>query len=818
MNIYSFDEIKARGDCIRYMTEIIGAQAQGSTDKEWVEFNSPFRAGSDSKAFKVSRVGFHDFVTEDTGSIIDLCMLHKNCEMFEAADFLGQWLCLEPTQRMEQPKTLTATYQYRDRDGAVVHETLRFETADGKKTIRQRRPDPAAPWQYINSLDGIAPVLYRWPEWHESESVIVVEGEKCADTVADLGLPATTNAMGAGKWLPHYTDALRGKRVFLVPDNDEPGEAHMANVAAALIGAAAEVHIVKLPGLAIKEDIYEWVHVHGHTKADLVALCKATPAVTPEQLNATAMPTVKQITEAKKANETPFSNYDTYVDGEDKKGEPVYKKRPVIMTRLLNDLFRRFWAFPRRVGSCLFDHDRKTGAIRLIATSDELFAWIHEKSGHPVNWAHKLEGSVTPGQFYSSVLHNAQRYDAISCVPAWPMRDDVYYTFGKMPEPTPDRRYFDQFVSFFSFATDEDRNLFRVLCASAIYYRPKVDRPLWVIDSTDGQGSGKSRCAEALAYLVGGKDPETSEPMWFKQSDFANSFSETVVHKRILSSPGRKKRVLIIDNVVGHFKSSTLSTLITQGSISGMAPYGHGEETRPNDITCIITVNSAQLDSDGADRCFQIFVKKPIAPPPDWASQLFGFIDANRLQIIADIIGTIETGKNDAALPRTRFRSWEVEIMAAVLTTEETDAAWKQNEDRKRDSNTDMDEASVIEEFVREKIDSLLMDGSKKNVWLTNRLVSSWCNEAITGFGGEHGRNAVARIKNMVKARQSAMFSYLIQRKQKLRGIMWHGDKENPTISVHYLIDMGANNTVRTVRFEDELPSAPDLSDQSSLL
>lgn len=811
LNIYSFDEIKARGDCLRYMREVMGQQSVGTADKEWVEFNSPFRPGSDSHAFKVSKVGFHDFVTEETGSIIDLAMRFRGCDMFEAASELGEWIGLQPKHKVEPPKTLVAVHQYKDDAGNVVHEALRYAYADGSKQIRQRRPDPARPGEYINNLDGIKPVLYRRDSWKDSPTVIVVEGEKKADLLAEAGLPVTTNAMGAGKWLDHYTPQFAGKRVVLIPDNDDPGEAHMIGVARAVQPVAKDIRIVRLAGLQPKEDVYEWIKDYGHTFDELREVIKATTPITAEQLGATAMPDAKQVTEAKLANERAFSNYEYRENEEGKK-----YAAPIQINRLLADLFKRFWGFPRRVGTRLFDHDRKSGEIRWIDNSTDLFAWIAEKSGHQVRWNRRAEGCASYDQFYSSVFNNARKYDAISGVPSWPMRDSVYYTFGSMPPATEDRRYFNQFVSFFSFATDQDRDMFKVMCASALYYREKVDRPLWVIDATDGQGSGKTKAAEYLAYLLGGEDRETCDPMWLNPDDLKNSQTAATIQKRMLSADGRKKRIVIIDNVVGHFRSSLLSTLVTQGSLSGMAPYGHGEETRPNDLTLIITVNSASLDTDGADRCFMIFVKKPVAPPPDWSMQVLTFIRENRMKVIADIMAMLDVGcRSLEAKFRTRFKCWESEVMAAILDDDAMDAVWKMNEERKSESNTDMDEAKDIENFFSEKIDAIypVTNASNLNVFIANRVVSKWANEAIHGFGGDSGRNAPSRIKNMVKAGHSLKFGTSRGKAYGVRGLMWIGNPDTAHKRPVGLIDLSCEGSVKAKSFMDDEAHAEDSCD-----
>jgi 5S rRNA maturation endonuclease (ribonuclease M5) len=79
-------------------------------------------------------------------------------------------------------------------------------------------------------------VLYRLPDVLKASSVLVCEGEKDCETAREIGLLATCNVGGAGKWRDEYSESLRGKRVFLVADADEPGRRHAQQVAKSLHG------------------------------------------------------------------------------------------------------------------------------------------------------------------------------------------------------------------------------------------------------------------------------------------------------------------------------------------------------------------------------------------------------------------------------------------------------------------------------------------------------------------------------------------------------------------------------------------------------
>ena len=177
----------------------------------------------------------------------------------------GGWVALyrladEPLPRDDEPPPRDrpqTTYEYRGADGELLFEVVRLP---GHRFF-QRRPNGTGGW--IPDLAGVTRVLYRLPELLASgdEIVWVAEGEKDVDNLRRCGLAATTNPMGAGrgKWLPSYSEALRGRAVALLPDNDEVGLSHMAAIAAALAGVARSVRTVVLPGLGEGEDVSDWL-------------------------------------------------------------------------------------------------------------------------------------------------------------------------------------------------------------------------------------------------------------------------------------------------------------------------------------------------------------------------------------------------------------------------------------------------------------------------------------------------------------------------------------------------------------------------------
>lgn len=182
-----------------------------------------------------------------------------------------------------------ATYPYTDESGELLYEVLRYEPVggEGKKTFKQRRPHPVTGeninglnegfykldrGQYFPAKEGepgaekigaCRRVLYRLPEVMRAKTVVYVEGEKDVATIEALGITATTNSGGAkAPWQPEYTEALAGKLVVVMPDQDEPGKAKGKLILAALKGKA-ETILLNVPAGKDATDFAEQVGADG---------------------------------------------------------------------------------------------------------------------------------------------------------------------------------------------------------------------------------------------------------------------------------------------------------------------------------------------------------------------------------------------------------------------------------------------------------------------------------------------------------------------------------------------------------------------------
>jgi putative DNA primase/helicase len=128
----------------------------------------------------------------------------------------------------------TAKWDYLDANGKLIAVVYRYDPPGRRKEFRpwdaKRRkmapPDPRP--------------LYNQPGIAQANQVVLVEGEKCALALVDLGICATTAMHGANApvdktdWSP-----LADKSVLIWPDRDKPGWEYADRASQAILAAGA---------------------------------------------------------------------------------------------------------------------------------------------------------------------------------------------------------------------------------------------------------------------------------------------------------------------------------------------------------------------------------------------------------------------------------------------------------------------------------------------------------------------------------------------------------------------------------------------------
>ena len=291
------------------LAEIIGPLAQSFFGEPNRAMSSEFelRYGARGSLSVDLRKGtWFDHEADEGGGVLDLVTREKGLTGEARLDWLKRNGFLSETVHTNgstPPRgKIVATYDYVDEGGELLFQVCRLQPKD----FRQRKPDGNGGWSW--TVKGIKRVPYKLPDLVETgdKVVFIVEGERDVDRLWSIGIPATCNAGGAGKWHPELSEYFRGCDVVVIPDRDPqkkhpktgelmfhpdgrpilPGQDHAQAVAQALSGIAARVRVFELwqswPGMPMKGDISDWIE-HGGTAEQLYALIAQAPDWTPEQ-------------------------------------------------------------------------------------------------------------------------------------------------------------------------------------------------------------------------------------------------------------------------------------------------------------------------------------------------------------------------------------------------------------------------------------------------------------------------------------------------------------------------------------------------------
>ncbi|MDX1950297.1 MAG: AAA family ATPase [Rickettsiales bacterium] len=213
---------------------------------------------------------WNDFATGEGGDIFDLWALKNNLDVEsqfpEIIKQLRDWLSLghvsnktihQEQNKKKQPPTdnlgaYTGKWDYTDASGKLIACVYRYDTETGKEY---------RPWDAVKRKQKTPEIrpLYNQVGISKSNEVVLVEGEKSAQALIDIGICATTAMNGAKApidktdWLP-----LKNKNVIVWPDNDEAGIEYGNKVAEHLAGICSSIKKLCPPQVwQLKYDAYD---------------------------------------------------------------------------------------------------------------------------------------------------------------------------------------------------------------------------------------------------------------------------------------------------------------------------------------------------------------------------------------------------------------------------------------------------------------------------------------------------------------------------------------------------------------------------------
>lgn len=194
------------------------------------------------------------------------------------------------TPQNENQNAKQTVYSYKDEAGHELYRKIRIEPGqNGKKKdfFCERNVNGCI----VKSLIGCRRVLYRLPEVLEAisknKTIFLVEGEKDADKLNELGLTSTTT-LESLKWQDDFTETLKDADVVILYDMDKTGLERRDLICKQLYGKVRRLRTVDLPDLVYQDshghDVSDWLAM-GNTVSNLQEIAKKTPDYKPEYKN-----------------------------------------------------------------------------------------------------------------------------------------------------------------------------------------------------------------------------------------------------------------------------------------------------------------------------------------------------------------------------------------------------------------------------------------------------------------------------------------------------------------------------------------------------
>ena len=209
----------------------------------------------------------------DDGRILMFCHVGCTTEAIVAALGLSMADLFDGQPKAANPSVIREhSWAIRDGNGELIAEHVRLDRADGSKSFVWRRNGQ-------NNLGGLKTEelpLYgigRVIASHSDTDILIAEGEKAADALHKAGYVAVGTVTGASGLPSEGSLApLLGftGRVYLWPDNDEPGRQHMDRVAKRLVAMGKTPYVIDWADGPVKADAVDYLALHANGMAPLL--------------------------------------------------------------------------------------------------------------------------------------------------------------------------------------------------------------------------------------------------------------------------------------------------------------------------------------------------------------------------------------------------------------------------------------------------------------------------------------------------------------------------------------------------------------------
>ncbi|HVS37407.1 MAG TPA: hypothetical protein VMS17_17730 [Gemmataceae bacterium] len=473
----------------------------------------------------------------------------------------------------------------------------------------------------------------------------------------------------------------------------------------------------------------------------------------------------KSRSRSRRVDEPAFANYRVEkIDDQD--AVKIGLSVPCIAQRLAE--LTKGW--PKRVERQLFVPGDDYRPLRL-ESPDALFAWIGMQLGADADngiWWARGEDKVTQAQLHAHLRQSAQCFDAIEAAPHHPALPRTYYLHPEIRGG--DGRALAQLQARFRPASDVDADLIKAVFLTLFWGGPPGQRPAFLLESEPddpqgGRGVGKSKLAQAAAFLAGGHIDARPD----KDID--------KLMTRLLSPAALDRRIALLDNVKTlRFSWGDLESLITGDVVSGRALYV-GEGRQPNTLVWFITLNNASLSRDMAQRCVPIRLRRP-DPKPSWETETWELIDRLRWSIVGDVLAELKK----PAAPLKRFSRWAAWEQAVLSRVGDPAACQEAIEDRQAAIDDDSAEADLVRTAFLEDLRRRGHTPNRDAVWIPAPAAAEIVNRAT---GEKHPVNRAGmylKTLTIPELRKSDRIG--------VRGWAWRGLDSDPNASLEELCDV----------------------------
>lgn len=578
------------------------------------------------------------------------------------------------------------SYDYLDAKGNLVFQVLRFKDPKG---FSQRRPDPRSPDDWINMLGqpkdrpDVEPItekpIYRLPAilaLPTTEPVFVVEGEKDADTLWSLDIPATTSSGGAEKWKPNNTQELAGRPVVIIPDNNDVGHSHASMVASSLREVCPTVEICLLPRVYI--DVTDYLNDESgtgkaNTSTDLLALPRVNSLsfIGHEGGVPTILirPKVAEIADEAEAAMLKLPDHGGLYQRSneivrlvrakgDEKNLKYEKGTPFI--QVVPD------ASIREILSIAADFTKENArGIREDLPPDWLVATIRDRGSHPFREVDGFsevpvirdDGTVLDAPGYDPILRMI--YEPIGgaiVLPERPTLEDAQEALSVLWDPFCD----------FPFGSPEARSaaiasLFTMLRRHTI----TGPVPMFAVRAS-APGVGKGKLVRSMSLIATGREPATCR--------YCDDDDEMA--KQITTIVMQGSRSVLLDEVKGMVESTSLQTLATtptwMGRILGLSKMVNLRVSS----TFFLCGNNIGFSGDMPRRVIPVDLESNVEFPEDRQGfkypDLEDHVRKHRTELLAAALTIVRAfclaGSPKHQLPRPgSFEAWDDQVRALVL-------------------------------------------------------------------------------------------------------------------------------------------------------